>query len=164
MSDNENIEQNSVLSESENNRLKKALHCIKQQEIDICGKLINSEISKENNTFPKSVLDQWLKMNNCEGTMLINKMNEALEKYRQTQNINRFKHQTIVEEVKSSIIEDENKKDKLEGLQSMHDLLQKLVDLKNAKRVLKGLTKSNYHEKDENLSKLISDWLLFNTI
>lgn len=96
--------------------------------------------------------------------MLINRINEALEKYRQTQNINRFKHQTTVKQVESSTKVDEYKINKLEGLQIMQDLLQKLVDLKNAKCVLKGLMKSNYDEKDENLSKLISNWLHLNAI
>lgn len=164
MSDNGKVEQNTVLQESENDRLKRVLHCIKQQEIDVCEKLVNSEISKQNDTFPKSIMDQWLRMDNREGTMLINRINEALEKYRQTQNINRFKHQTTVKQVESSTKVDEYKINKLEGLQIMQDLLQKLVDLKNAKCVLKGLMKSNYDEKDENLSKLISNWLHLNAI
>lgn len=64
MSDNGKVEQNTVLQESENDRLKRVLHCIKQQEIDVCEKLVNSEISKQNDTFPKSILDQWLRMDN----------------------------------------------------------------------------------------------------
>lgn len=163
MSDDGKIDRNSP-SDLEDGRLKKVLQCLKQQEIDICEKLANSAISRENDSFPKTVTEQWLIMDNRQGTKLVHRINEALEKNRQTENINRFKNQTIVNQIESSSKMEKSNRNKFEGLQTMQDLLQKLVDLKNSKCILKGMLKSSYDEKDENISKLISDWLSMNVI
>lgn len=137
-------------------RMENALNSLRNREIKICKEFTNSEICKNLVIFPKTVRKQWLSMDNVEVTYLINKVNETSELNRQKVN---YIDILLREGFKLTKDTDKQSKTMFNDLYDLQDFLRKLVDLKNEQSQLKGLIKSIYKDSDQNITKLLIEWM-----
>lgn len=137
-------------------RMENALHFLRNREIKICKEFANSEICKSLEIFPKTIRKQWLSMDNVEVTYLINKVNETSEFNRQKVN---YVDILLREGFKLTKETDKQSKSIFNDLYDLQDFLRKLVDLKNEQSQLKRLIKSIYKDSDQNVTRLLVEWM-----
>lgn len=144
------------VTQSEKERMEKALCSLMVQETEICVEFSNSKVGKVTELFLKDKGIQLSNINTAKLTKLINIANEILEIHRQSKSINQMIHSRTVltkEFDELSIVTSIE-------LRELKEFSQKLVDLKNQQAVLEDFINTSYEHNNQNNQNALTEMLM----